>query len=138
MMGWFWRLIDRRFQLDRRAAHIWAAVPQTPTPPNYTAAMDIPDAVFLAAVIAAAGRRGAEAAMPWDVAAVLGDRPVPRDFDADADIRGVPDRVILAKADDLIVGGLLDGRAYRSRGHLEVTDAGLQLMHEFEAGLHRH
>ncbi len=81
-------------------------------------ARDIPDEVFLDAVRAAT--RGPWATR-WDVEAALAGLPVPRDFDANRDIPGVPPKVVLAKARRLINRGLLWGCACGCRGDFQIT-----------------
>lgn len=86
---------------------------------GYRQAKDIPDQLLLAAVditITITGR----SATRWDVEAILGGQPIPRESFND-DIDGVPSKVVLAKARRLIKRGLLKGCDCGCRGDWTPT-----------------
>jgi hypothetical protein len=79
--------------------------------------------MFMAAVRQACAESGRTAASRWDVEAVLGNKPVPRDFMAHPEIPGVPSKVVLAKARRLIKRGKLSGCDCGCRGDFMAVDA---------------
>ncbi len=102
-----------------------------PAPPEggYRHARDIPDLVFMRAVVLARRQHGdrLQPATRWDVEQVLAGRPLPRgDFDG---IPGVPSKVVLAKFRRVKGRGLADGCDCSCRGDFELTAVGeLMLM----------
>lgn len=90
---------------------------------DYRHARDIPDAVFLRAISAAA-RHGAWACR-WDVERVLGGLDPSQYID---EVPGVPGKVVLAKFRRVKHRGLADGCDCGCRGDFELTDAGRALL----------
>lgn len=89
----------------------------SPTP-NYRAAKDIPDDVFLDAVRQL--QHAGACRSRWNVEAVLAGLPVDRaPYD---EVPGVPSKVVLAKAAKLIRRGLLHGCACGCRGDFEIPE----------------
>ncbi|HEY5986879.1 MAG TPA: hypothetical protein VIV12_10955 [Streptosporangiaceae bacterium] len=82
-------------------------------------AADIGDDVFLAAVAQAASMRGFTMATRWDVAALLAGFPS-HVGETTFDDAGMPEKVVLAKARQLIRRGALAGCACGCRGDFEV------------------
>jgi hypothetical protein len=94
-------------------------------PTEYRSAKDIPDADFIAALEAVSKSLGSLYASRWDIGAVLGGFAPRTSYEENlpAEVLGVPEKVVLAKARKLVRRGLISGCVCGCRGDFTVTEA---------------